>query len=356
MYIKLNKIIMKRILLLTLTTLLLTACGDKGKTPEPQPVDWEGTLVNEDIVENTTWYSDSIYTLQGRISVIDGATLTIEPGCLIKAKSGVGAVASSLVIARGSKIMAEGTAGAPIIFTSEIDSIGIGELSSPNLDENTQGLWGGVVILGYAPISAATSPLQIEGIPSSDESGLYGGTDSLDDSGVFSYVSIRHGGTNIGSGNELNGLTLGGVGSETIIENIEIVGNQDDGIEFFGGNVSATNLLVWAYGDDGLDVDQAWSGTIENYVVIKGDNSDHALEIDGGEGSWNKPFTMYGGSLISTDGSEVHIRDGAIGFIQFNGDANIEMDMGTSVFADTLHSGAQLMEFDWTWAKAAGKF
>lgn len=347
---------MKKILVLALAVVSLTSCENWWNNPEPPVVkDWEGILVNMDIDSNTTWYSDSIYTLQGRISVINGATLTIQPGCLIKAQSGVGAVASSLVIARGSKIMAEGTAGAPIIFTSVIDSIGVGELESPNLDADVQGLWGGVVILGYAPISAGSVPLQIEGIPSSDESGLYGGTDSLDNSGIFSYVSIRHGGTNIGQGNELNGLTLGGVGSGTIIDNIEVVGNQDDGIEFFGGCVDAENLLVWAHGDDGLDIDQGYSGLIQNYVVVEGDNSDHALELDGGEGPWNASFSMWAGSLISTDGSEVHCRDGAMGFIQFSGGANIVLDSGTQMVVDTLHSGAQLMEFDWTLTHAKGK-
>lgn len=347
---------MKKLLVLALAVVSLTSCEKWWNKPDPPVVeDWEGILVNMDIDSNTTWYSDSIYTLQGRISVINGATLTIQPGCLIKAQSGVGAVASSLVIARGSKIMAEGTAGAPIIFTSVIDSIGVGQLESPNLDEDVQGLWGGVVILGYAPISAGSVPLQIEGIPSSDESGLYGGTDSLDNSGVFSYVSIRHGGTNIGQGNELNGLTLGGVGSGTIIDNIEVVGNQDDGIEFFGGCVDAENLLVWAHGDDGLDVDQGYSGLIQNYVVVEGSNSDHALELDGGEGPWNASFSMWAGSLISTDGSEVHCRDGAMGFIQFSGGANIVLDSGTQMVVDTLHSGADLLEFDWTLTHAKGK-
>ena len=347
---------MKKILLLALAAVSLVSCEKWWNNPEPPVVkDWEGILVNADIDSNTTWYSDSIYTIQGRISVVNCATLTIEPGCIIKGESGVGAVASSLIIARCSKIIAEGTPSAPIIFTSVIDSIQPGQLVSPNLDEEVQGLWGGVVILGYAPISANASPLQIEGVPSSDESGLYGGEDSTDNSGVFSYVSIRHAGTNIGSGNELNGLTLGGVGNMTQINNIEVVANQDDGIEFFGGCVNAENLLVWAQGDDGLDVDQGYSGLITNYVVIEGSNSDHALEIDGGEGQWNAEFGMWGGSLISTDGSEVHCRDGAMGFIQFNGLANVVLDSGTQMVVDTLHSGAQLMEFDWTWAEAAGK-
>jgi hypothetical protein len=90
----------------------------------------------------------------------------------------------------------------------------------------------------------------------------------MDNSGVFKYVSIRHGGTSIGSGNEINGLTLGGVGSETVIKNIEIVANADDGIEWFGGTVSITGAIIWNCFDDALDTDQAWNGTVSNFIVV----------------------------------------------------------------------------------------
>jgi hypothetical protein len=112
------------------------------------------------------------------------------------------------------------------------------------------------------------------------------------------YVSIRHGGALIGEGNEINGLTLGGVGNSTVIDNIEVVANVDDGIEFFGGTVNASNLLVWAQGDDGLDIDQAYSGTIDNAVVVLGSTSDHALEIDGREGTATGSFTLQNVTLI----------------------------------------------------------
>jgi hypothetical protein len=95
--------------------------------------------------------------------------------------------------------------------------------------------------VGNAPISADASAVQIEGIPPSDQNGLYGGDNPADDSGIIRYISIRHGGANIGEGNEINGLTLGGVGSGTIIEYVEVVANQDDGIEWFGGTVSVKN-------------------------------------------------------------------------------------------------------------------
>ena len=98
------------------------------------------------------------------------------------------------------------------------------------------------------------------------------------------------GGANIGEGNEINGLTLGGVGSGTVIENIEIVSNQDDGIEWFGGAVSITNAVVWNTGDDAIDTDQAWSGTLDNFVVIN--PGDECFELDGGEGDFNNMHTI----------------------------------------------------------------
>src|SRR5690606_30118192 len=123
--------------------------------------------------------------LAGRITVVDGVTLTIEPGVIIKGEAGTGANATALIIARGGKIMAEGTAAQPIIFTSVADEIQPGQIKSPNLDESFDGLWGGLIVLGKAPISADAAAIQIEGIPASDQNGLYGGTDVADNSGVL---------------------------------------------------------------------------------------------------------------------------------------------------------------------------
>jgi len=251
--------------------------------------------VNANITANATWKTGSTYVLGGRIAVVSGVTLTIEPGVVVKGKAGTGANATALLIARGGKIDAQGTAALPIIFTSVADdispaNIAAGEFQSPNLDPDASGLWGGLLVLGKAPISVSTNAteFQIEGIPASDTNGLYGGNDPADNSGVIKYVSIRHSGTNIGEGNEINGLTLGGVGSGTVIEYVEVVGNQDDGIEFFGGTVNVSHLLIWNTEDDGVDTDQAWSGTLDNFVVIAGSITDHTLEIDGPEGTFGE--------------------------------------------------------------------
>ena len=369
------------------------------------------------ITEDTTWTSDNCYTLNQKVVVEDGVTLTIEAGTIIKGAPGTGSLASALIIARGGKINAVGTPTSPIIFTSSQDNIQIGETAGTNLNENDRGLWGGVLLLGYAHVSLSGDNVegQVEGIPADDAFGLYGGTDDSDNSGVMQYVSVRHGGALIGEGNEINGITLGAVGSGTIIDHVEVLANLDDGIEFFGGTVSPTNVLIWATGDDGLDIDQAYGGTIDNAVVIQGEQSDSSLEIDGPEGSYNASFIEKNLTLIGIGDANVNgdkyadFRDGvrgtveniyAYGFksseyvrIQDDGSATNYNDgilslanwqivlpdgvtdvtslfqnkaptvtvtgfgsEATAVDAGSQTVGADLSEFDWTLAKAKGAF
>ena len=268
----------------------------------------EQTVVKTGYIQTETWTANNVYELSGKVIVQSGHTLTIEPGTIIKGAEGSGTLASALVIERGARINAVGTTSQPIIFTSILDNIQPGQLSGTNLDEADQGLWGGIIILGNAPISAADGDIlsQIEGIPVSDAYGAFGGSDAADNSGTMSYVSIRHGGALIGAGNEINGLTLGGVGSGTSISNIEIVSNLDDGIEFFGGTVNVSNILVGFQGDDGVDIDMNYSGTVSNFMVINGTNSDEALEIDGPEGSTytNGLFALENGTVYTFGGAE----------------------------------------------------
>ncbi|WP_240623443.1 hypothetical protein [Brumimicrobium aurantiacum] len=286
---------------------------DDGSCEYEETVSDESTVVvSSNITENTTWTSDKVYVLNTRVAVTSGATLTIEPGTIIKGEVGTGPNATALIIARGAKINAEGDANNPIIFTTVADEIQPGEIDSPNMDANLDGLWGGLIVLGNAPISADNPSVQIEGIPASDQNGLYGGADASDNSGVLKYISIRHGGANIGEGNEINGLTLGGVGTGTVIENIEVVSNQDDGVEWFGGTVNVKNVIVWNAGDDALDTDQAWGGTLDNFIVIGGESTDHAMEIDGPEGAYLDAHTLKNGSVKGADNTELaDFRDGA---------------------------------------------
>lgn len=279
---------------------------------------------NGEITSDETWSANNIYILEGKVVVQDGATLTIEAGTIIKGAEGLESQASALVIARGGKIMAEGTADNPIIFTSVLDNITYGEKVGTNLGKTDNEKWGGIVILGKAPVSTENGDTEgnIEGINPEDGFGKYGGTDAADNSGVMKYVSIRHGGITIGEGNELNGLTCGGVGSGTTLENIEIYATLDDGVEFFGGTVNASNVLVFYQGDDGIDIDQNYSGTVSNFAVIHGDGigTDEGLEIDGPEGSTytDGKFTLSNGICMSdgtSDGSASDFKSKAQGTI-----------------------------------------
>lgn len=262
------------------------------------------------ITSNETWNASTIYELDGKVVVQSGVTLTIEAGTIIKGKQGTGTNASALVIAKGGMINAVGTSSAPIIFTSILDNIEIGQLTGTNLDENDAGKWGGVILLGDAPISAVDGDVlsQIEGIPVTDTYGAFGGSDASDNSGTMSYVSIRHGGALIGAGNEINGLTLGGVGNGTVINNIEIVANLDDGIEFFGGTVNVSNIVIGFQGDDGVDIDMNYAGTISEFIVINGGSSDEGLEVDGPEGTTytNGMFTLQNGSVYTYGGTDAN--------------------------------------------------
>lgn len=329
-----------------------TSCVDGNDKPvDPIDPETDDVLVNTNISSNTTWETGKTYVLGGRIAVTAGNTLTIQPGVIVKGEVGSGSNATALIIARGAKIDAQGTATSPIIFTTIADEIMPGEIASPNLEADLSGLWGGLIVLGKAKASLAgdVTEVQIEGIPPSDTNGLYGGSDDADNSGIIKYISIRHGGANIGEGNEINGLTLGGVGSGTVIENVEVIGNQDDGIEWFGGTVSVKNAIIWNAGDDGLDTDQAWAGTLDNFIVVAGGETDHCLEIDGPEGSYNAAHTLKNGTVKGNAVAELgDFRDGARGTFEniyfFNfanpadtegrGDLSLSGDKTLATFAD----------------------
>ncbi|MEZ4799223.1 MAG: hypothetical protein R2809_05460 [Flavobacteriales bacterium] len=140
--------------------------------------------------------------------------------------------------------------------------------------------------MGSATLNSTPGETQIEGIPETEPRGIYGGSNDTDDSGILRYVSIRHGGTDIGAGNEINGLTLGGVGSGTVIEHIEVFANADDGMEFFGGTARVKWATVAFCGDDSFDYDEGWRGygqfwfTVQDPADLSG--GDRGGEHDGG--------------------------------------------------------------------------
>lgn len=228
----------------------------------------------------TTWTSDNTYLLDGFVFVNSGQTLTIEAGTVIKGKPGTGADAAALIVANGGTIMANGTEADPIIMTFENDPL------DGSVPYTTNGEWGGLIVLGDAQLNSSPGETQIEGIPETEPRGLYGGNNDTHSSGSITYVSIRHGGTDIGAGNEINGLTLGGVGSGTTIEHVEVISNQDDGIEFFGGTAEVKWAIVAFCGDDSFDYDEGWRGKGQFWCTIQDPNGegngDRGGEHDGG--------------------------------------------------------------------------
>ena len=245
---------------------------------------------------NVTWTADKVYVLEGIVFVDPGATLTIEPGTVIKGATGQGNNASGLVVTRDAKIFAEGTPDRPIIFTSiEDDPVG-------SLTYQDRGLWGGVVILGRASTNNPTEggEKQVEGVNElvgpGDDRATYGGNDDDHSSGVFRYVSIRHSGINVGdqAGNEIQGLTLGGVGRGTVIEYVESFASADDGFEWFGGTVNTKYLVSAFNADDSFDWDEGFRGKGQYWFAIQAtDGAGAAAEMDGALGNeFHEPYAI----------------------------------------------------------------
>lgn len=287
---------------------------------EPEFVGIEGGITFID--GSATWTNDRMWMISGKIVVRDGGVLNIEEGTIIKANIQTGVDATVLVIAAGGTINAIGTAAAPIIFTDYGDELTYADNGiSPNRLATDRGRWGSIVVLGNAIVGEDGGSDDIEGIAEGYSWTQYGGSIDAESSGRMEYISIRHSGQEIGGGNELQGLTLGGVGSGTIVENIEIVGSEDDGIEIFGGSVNVTNLMIHFNGDDGIDLDEGYSGTIDNAVVVLDVDTDNAFEIDGTEDSTGsvkgeytlQNVTVYGNSTQESSNPYGHWKSDATG-------------------------------------------
>lgn len=205
------------------------------------------------ITSSQTWTANNRYVLNEFVGVVAPATLTIEPGTVIYGRTS----RATLFIQRGAKIVADGTARRPIVFTSP-----------RRTGDRAQTDWGSLVVLGAAPINVTGGTAFLEGLPS-EAAYSFGGTDPEDSSGVLRYVRLEFGGFAIATGQEINGLTLGGVGRGTVIDHIEVLHNKDDAYEFFGGTVNASHLLAVAMADDGLDFDFGYTGSIQFAAIIK---------------------------------------------------------------------------------------
>jgi hypothetical protein len=264
---------MKKTLLLALMSLLMTI-SSFGQTI----VD----TVDTDITTNTTWTSGRIYLLKGYRFVKDGATLTIEPGTTIR---GDKASKGTLIVTRSGKIIAEGDSNNPIVFTSNEPS-GI----------RNYGDWGGIVILGNARINVPGGTAIVEGGLLGNDA-IYGGTDDDDSSGVLKYVRIEYPGIAYQPNSEINGLTLGGVGRRTVIQNIQVSYSGDDSYEWFGGNVNCKNLITYRGWDDDFDTDFGYTGMVQFALSMRDpsiadQSQSNGFESDNdGTGTNNLPIT-----------------------------------------------------------------
>lgn len=232
------------------------ACSDSGTTTPSTPKPTTNTIVDGStttITANTRWTADKRYLLKGFVRVKAGATLTIDAGTVIL---GDKPTTGTLVIERGAKINAEGTASKPIVFTS----------AQPK-GSRSYGDWGGIVILGNAPTNKPTTTI-VEGVTDAP----YGGTDPNDNSGIFKYVRIEFSGVPINPNNEINGLTMGGVGAGTKIEYVQVTQCGDDSFEWFGGNVNCKYLIAHRGFDDDFDTDFGFSGNVQFALSLRDPN------------------------------------------------------------------------------------
>lgn len=266
-------------LLVALLTLVLFSC-EKQLGGEDGPINVPSiTTLSGNINTTITLTSDKVWTLKGYVYVTDGAKLIIQSGTTIVSDI---SEKGALCIERGAQIIAEGTITRPIVFTS-------GRV----IGEKSPGDWGGIVILGRAKTNRSSEPTIEGGIGRP-----YGGTNDEDNSGILRYIRIEYAGIAALPNSEINALTLGGVGSSTIIENVQTIYANDDAFEFFGGTVSPKNLYAFATADDDYDFDFGYTGTVTNSVSKRDpqfvDNGDagNGVECDNdGTGSSAQPYT-----------------------------------------------------------------
>ena len=296
-----------------------------------------------DISNSVTWKATDTHNMTNRVTLLPGATLTIDPGTVIASDGG------SLAVTAGAQIFAKGTKDAPITFTSINDDFATWR---PVCQE-----WGSLAIMGEGiisshvykgavkngtdvntPAAVGTHVRTMEGLlASGNGSENYGGNNDDYDAGTLSYVSFRYGGQVLEEASELNGLSLGGIGRETQIDHIEIMNNVDDGIEIWGGTVCMKYVSIWNIGDDSLDCDQGWRGKVQHGLIVQGYSADakqgsgvgdNCIEMDGSEDSDCEPHTtstLYNFTVIGNHTMGDHgmaLRD------------NVRLQVRNSIFMD----------------------
>lgn len=276
-----------------------------GTEPTGQTIYLSGTYT-----QNLTLDPINEYILNGPLIMSSGTTLTIPAGMTIKALASGASV--YIAISQGAKIDAQGTASEPIIMTSNASSPAPGD-------------WGGLILLGKAPVNSvaagSTSTSEIGSLP-------YGGTDASDDSGIITYLRLEYSGGAASGSSENNGFSFYGVGSGTFVDYIESYGGKDDGAEFFGGTVNVSHYVAVLNEDDSIDWTEGFSGSITDAYVLQGPNHDKGIEADGYNSDygnnivpkfWADPtltnITIIGNGS-STGGEAVRLRVGTKGTLQ----------------------------------------
>lgn len=259
---------MKKLVLLGFgaVALFLASCSDKDPidpvvVDPPVVADSNTVIVQGDISASTEWTANKKYVLKGFVYVTNGATLKIAPGTVVK---GDKASKGTLIVTRGAKIDAQGTKDKPVIFTSNQEA-----------GARREGDWGGIILLGKAPVNPNGGKAKIEGgLVATDASKeenyiYYGGTDVADNSGILKYVRIEFAGIAFTPDNEINGLTMGGVGNGTTISYVQVYRSGDDAFEWFGGTVNCDHLVASYTWDDDYDTDFGFSGNIQFGLALR---------------------------------------------------------------------------------------
>lgn len=323
--------------------IIINQPGGGGTTG--QTITLQGRINKDD-----TLRKQNTYILKGIVYVVDNRTLHIEPGTIIKG-SFSGSDVAALVITRGSKIMAQGSATEPIVFTS----------ASPNPQS---GDWGGLIICGKANINTSfngkTGLFQVEGgVDNANGDGLAGYGDLTpatpvndDNSGVLSYVRIEYAGYAFQPDKEINSLTLAAVGSGTRIDHVQVSYAKDDAFEFFGGNVNAKYLIAWKTQDDDFDTDNGYSGKVQFGLVMRDSviadvSQSEAFESDNNAaGSTVTPKTSAIFSNITAIGPRATLNN--IGNSLYRGGAHIRRNSGISIFNSIIMGWPRGIEIDAT--------
>ena len=253
-------------LLVSGLSLMAVPVSTELSTPVNVPgIDKPVIVVTGEVNGAETWLSTNYYVLRGAVFVRNGATLTIQAGTRIVGESGS---VGTLIVDRGGRVMANGTAAAPIVFTSD-----------QRVGTRNRGDWGGLIINGRAPVNLEGGEGAGEG-----DTGVYGGTDPNDSSGVFRYVRVEFGGIEFSPDNELNGIAFQGVGRGTVTDYVQAHMSRDDGLEWFGGTVDIKHAVVSNAADDSFDWTFGWTGRAQ-FIALhhRGDDADNAVEADNNE-------------------------------------------------------------------------